>query len=69
MCVLVGITESAVIGAVLTATFKTFVMSAFMRIRQLIVELFVSTCPSIFIVVGQRWNDGNAQNQYDCCDE
>jgi hypothetical protein len=61
MRVVMVVAESTVVSAVLSAALKPLVMSALMRIRQLIMELSVTPIPSIFIIMGQRRNDWNTQ--------
>ena len=52
----------AMIGFVFAPAIESFIMGALMRIRELVVKLFVAARPSIFIIMGQRGYDGNAQN-------
>jgi hypothetical protein len=63
VCVLVRIAKITAVSAVLTAALKTIVMSAFVRLRSMIVLLFVATIPSIFIVMGERRDNWNTEKQ------
>jgi hypothetical protein len=67
---IVQITKGTMIGAVLSATLKTFLVSTSVSIRQLVMKLIVPAVDvSVIVVVRERGKNGNAQKENRSRDE
>ncbi len=50
-----------------SATLETFIVGAFVLIRQSVVLLVVRSIPVVFVVVGKRGDDRCTQHKHCCC--
>ena len=67
MSIVMLIAKGPMIGAVFSATLKTFIMGTFVLARQLFVVPVVRAVTVVFIIVRESWDDRRTQHQNRSC--